>query len=46
MGFVPDAAEMLRLDVCVNFGACDAGVAEHFLYGPQICPAGQHVCGE
>jgi hypothetical protein len=46
MGFIPDAAEMLRLYVGVDFGGGDSGVAEHFLYSPQIGPAGQHVGGE
>lgn len=27
MGFIPDAAEMLRLYVGVNFSGCDAGMA-------------------
>ena len=35
-----------RIDMGVNLRGGDAGVAEHFLYLPQIRPAGEHVRGK
>ena len=40
---VPDAAQVLRLDVGVALGRRDPLVAEHLLDCPQVGPAGEQV---
>ena len=36
MGLVVDAGQVLKVQVGVNLGGGDVGVAEQFLHGPQV----------
>ena len=38
--------QAISVNVCVDLGRRDAGMAEHFLHGAQIGSSGQKMCGE
>jgi hypothetical protein len=46
MCFVPDPAQMFRLDVCINLGGGDPFMAEHLLYGAEVGAAGEKMRGK
>lgn len=43
---VIDTGEVLEVQVRIDLGRADAGVAEHFLYRPQVTAGFQQVAGK
>ena len=46
MGFVIHLGEVLEIEVGIDLGGGDIGVAEQFLYGAQVVAGFEHVAGE
>ena len=46
VGLIPNATEVVELDVGIDLSGGDALVAEHLLDGAEIGPTGKHVGGE
>ena len=46
VGGVVDAGERIEVEVRVALGGGDAAMAEKLLYGPEVCPAFQHMRGK
>src|SRR5690554_2748582 len=46
MGGVVDAREVAEVQVCVDLGGGDVGVAEQFLHAAQVAGGFKHVAGE
>ena len=46
MGRVVDLGQMLEIEMRINLRRGNAGMAEHFLYRPQVTRRLQHVRGE
>jgi hypothetical protein len=46
MELAVDRLKPALIDVCINLGRRDVGMAQHFLHQPQIRPARQQMCGK
>ena len=43
---IVDLGQMLEIEVGINLGRRDAGMAEHFLYRPQVARGLQYMRGK